>query len=238
MAKKDKNSSRERKRKTNPVNWVIIVVGILLMWGLRMLLPHRLMVLLCMVGFLAGIVIFVVTLRPGWKGKNTSQLSFWGISFGVMGSLISFMGFVFTVNAYSFYKEPFISFWEISLILGLALGILFTVKFVWKNSGVGGRIGSIALGTLLSFFLIWVSLCHLNYLLDFHPPAEIHAVIEEKEISRHSKGPDSYEFEMTVDGETFELEVGFFEYLQYEVGDTYTFKEYQGAFRKPFYARD
>ena len=57
-------------------------------------------------------------------------------------------------------------------------------------------------------------------------------------IIRHRKSPDSYEFEMTVDGKTFDLEVGRREYKKYEVGDTYTFKEYKGAFGKPFYARD
>jgi hypothetical protein len=84
------------------------------------------------------------------------------------------------------------------------------------------------------FLFCWIPLCHLNYLLD-PQPTEIHAVIEEKEKVRHRKSPDSYEFEMTVDGETFDLEVGRREYNRYEVGDTYTFYEYKGAFGKPFY---
>ena len=139
------------------------------------------------------------------------------------------------MSAYSFYKEPFIPFWEISLAIGLAVSIFVTVKWVWKGAGWGGRIGSIALGTVLVFFLCWISLCHLNYLLDFQPPAQKQAVIEEKDIIRHRKSPDSYEFQMTLDGETFDLEVGGREYNRYEVGDTYTFKEYGGAFGKPFY---
>ncbi|MBQ9151742.1 MAG: hypothetical protein IJX72_05780 [Clostridia bacterium] len=235
MAKKQKKNPRNRGRKYDLNSWIVTAIGMAVAWVLGMLLPHRFTVLLCTVGFIAGTVTFIVTLRPGWKGKNTSQLSSWGISFGVMGSLLSFIGFLFTVNAYSFYKEPFLPFWEISLILGLAIGIFVTVKWVWKNTGVGGRIGSIALSTFLSFFLIWIFLCHLNYLLDFHPPVEKQAVIEKKDEDYNRKSPNTYSFQMTVDGETFYLDVDWMEYQLYEVGDTYTFEEHRGAFGKPFY---
>ena len=67
---------------------------------------------------------------------------------------------------------------------------------------------------------------------------ERQAVIEDKHVHRNAKSTDTYEFEMTVDGESFDLNVGEREYKRYEVGDTYTFKEYKGAFGKPFYARD
>jgi hypothetical protein len=147
------------------------------------------------------------------------------------------MGLGFTVSAYSFYKEPFLPFWKPSLILGLAVGIFVTVKWIWKGTGWVGRIGSIVVCTCMVFLFCWIPLCHLNYLLD-PQPTEIHAVIEEKEKVRHRKSPDSYEFEMTVDGETFDLEVGRREYNRYEVGDTYTFKEYTGAFGKPFYVAE
>jgi hypothetical protein len=92
--------------------------------------------------------------------------------------------------------------------------------------------------TLISALFIMITVCHLNYLLDLQPPTEIHAVIEDKEITHHRKSPDSYEFELTVDGESFDLEVGKREYKRYEVGDTYTFKEYKGAFGKPFYVAE
>jgi hypothetical protein len=63
---------------------------------------------------------------------------------------------------------------------------------------------------------------------------ERQAVIEEKNVVRHRKSPDSYEFELTEDGESFVLKVDREEYQRYEVGDTYTFKAYKGAFGKPF----
>ena len=64
--------------------------------------------------------------------------------------------------------------------------------------------------------------------------AYIERVIETVK-KKHGNEP---EFVQTVDGESFDLEVGKREYKRYEVGDTYTFKEYTGAFGKPFYARD
>ena len=226
------NKTRRRKgRKTEPSTWGFTAAVMAVVCVLGFFLPHRAIVLssgaLCALSALAIIV--------AAKGKENPRIASWGLSFGLVGGLVSFMGFTFTVSAYSFYKEPFAPFWEICLALGLAVGIFVTVKWVWKGTGWGGRIGSMVLCTVLVFFLCCISLCHLNYLLDFQPPAEIHAVIEEKDITRHRKGPDSYKFELTVDGESFDLEVGKREYKRYEVGDTYTFKEYKGAFGKPFY---
>ena len=63
-------------------------------------------------------------------------------------------------------------------------------------------------------------------------------VIMNKNEQDNGRSSDTYYFEFSVDGEPFELEVGLVEYLLYEEGDTYTFKEYKGAFGKPFYARD
>ena len=81
-------------------------------------------------------------------------------------------------------------------------------------------------------------ICHLNLLLDFTPPAERQAVIVNKNEHDNGRSSDTYYFEFSVDGEPFELEVGLVEYFLYDEGDTYTFKEYKGAFGKPFYARD
>ena len=226
------NKTRRRKgRKTEPSTWAITVAVMAAVCVPGFFLPHRAIVLssgaLCALSALAIIV--------AAKGKENPRIASWGLSFGLVGGLVSFMGFTFTVSAYSFYKEPFAPFWEICLALGLAVGVFVMVKWVWKGTGWGGRIGSMVVCAAMAFLAFWIPLCHLNYLLDFQPPEEIHAVIEEKDITRHRKGPDSYKFELTVDGESFDLEVGKREYKRYEVGDTYTFKEYKGAFGKPFY---
>ena len=226
-------TKRSKGRKTEPATWGITAAVMVVACVVGSFLPHRAIVLLS--GALCALSVFAVVVAIKGKEAENSRLVSWGVSFGVIGGLVSFMGLSSTVSAYSFYKEPFIPFWEICLALGLAVSIFVTVKWVWKGTGWGGRIGSIALCTFLAYFLIWLPLCHLNYLLDFQPPTEIHAVIEEKDINRHSKGLDSYEFEMTVNGEFVALEVDWLEYQRYEVGDTYTFYEYKGAFGEPFY---
>ncbi len=233
MVKKGK--SHEKGRRFEPSTWIVTAVGMMVAWVIGMLLPHRLTVLLCMVGCVASIVALIISFRPARKGKETLHFPSWVGTFGVIGGLMSFMGFAVTVGAYSFYKEAFMPFWEISLVLGLAVGVFVTVKWVWKSTGVGGRIGSIALCTILVSFLSCISLCHLNFLLDFQPPVAKQAVIEKKDEDHHRKSPNTYSFKMTVDGENFYLDVDGMEYLKYEVGDTYTFEEYKGAFGKPFY---
>lgn len=227
MAKK--KTKRSKGRKTEPAVWGITAAVMAVVCLAGFFLPHRAIVLLS--GGLG--VLSVVAVVVAFKWRET-RIAAWGAAFGFVGILLSFMGLGFTVSAYSFYKEPFLPFWKPSLILGLAVGIFVTVKWIWKGTGWVGRIGSIVVCTCMVFLFCWIPLCHLNYLLD-PQPTEIHAVIEEKEKVRHRKSPDSYEFEMTVDGETFDLEVGRREYNRYEVGDTYTFYEYKGVFGKPFY---
>ncbi len=225
------NETRRRKgRKTEPSTWGITAAVMAVVCVPGFFLPHRAIVLLS--GGLG--ILSVVAVAAAFKWRET-RIASWGLSFGLVGGLVSFMGFTFTVSAYSFYKEPFTPFWEICLALGLAVGVFVTAKWFWKGTGWGGRLGSLVLCTVLVFFLCCISLCHLNYLLDFEPPTEKQAVIEEKHVHRNAKSLDSYEFELTVDGESFDLEVGKREYKRYEVGDTYTFKEYKGAFGKPFY---
>ena len=209
--------------------WIFAAVTMLAVWVVGVLLPLRLAVLLSLLGIAASIVGIVISARAIKAGRRDLLFPIW-LGAG-LGSLFRFFGMS---NAYTFFNEPFYPFWKLALILGLAVGIFVTVKWVWKESGWGGRIGSIVLCTFLVFLLCWVPLCHLNYLLDPQPPTEIHAVIEDKEITHHRKSPDSYKFVLTVDGETFDLEVGLDEYDRYEEGDTYTFKAYQGVFGKPF----
>ena len=229
MAKKEKKYSRKQGRKDDLLTWGVAIAVMAVVFVLGTVLPHRVIVLLSGALLLLSVVAIAVAIK-----KRETRGAVWGIAFGFVGGLVSFMGLGFTVSAYSFYEEPFIPFWEICLAVGLLVSVFVTVKWVWKGTGWVGRIGSLALCTCMVFLFCWIPLCHLNYLLD-PQPTEIHAVIEEKEKVRHRKSPDSYEFEMTVDGETFDLEVGRREYDRYEVGDTYTFKEYKGAFGKPFY---
>ena len=213
--------------------WIFAAVTTLAVWVVGVLLPLRWAVLLSILGIAASITGLVISTRAIRAGKRDPLFPVWlGVGLGSLFRFIS-MG-----NAYTYYEEPFYPFWKLALILGLAVGVFVTVVWVWKHTGFWLRLGSIFATSLVALFLVLTMICHLNLLLDFTPPIERHTVIVNKNEHDNGKSSDTFYFEFIVDGEPFELEVGLVEYFLYDEGDTYTFKEYKGAFGKPFYARD
>ena len=220
-------------RALNLRGWIFAAVTMLAVWVVGVLLPLRLAVLLSLLGIAASFVGIVISARALKAGRRDPLFPIWlGVG---LGSLFRFFGMS---NAYTFFNEPFYPFWKLALILGLAVGVFVTVKWAWKHTGFWLRLGSIFATSLVAFFLVLTKICHLNLLLDFTPPAERQAVIVNKNEHDNGRSSDTFYFEFIVDGEPFELEVGLVEYFLYDEGDTYTFKEYKGAFGKPFYARD
>ena len=213
--------------------WIFAAVTMLAVWVVGVLLPLRWSVLLSILGIAASIAGLVISARAIRAGKRATLFPVW--RGGGLGSLFRFLGMG---NAYTYYEEPFYPFWKLALILGLAVGVLVTVKWAWKHTGFWLRLGSILATSFLAFFLVLTMICHLNLLLDFTPPAERQTVIVNKNEHDNGKSSDTFYFEFIVDGGHFELEVGLVEYFLYDEGDTYTFKEYKGAVGKPFYARD
>ena len=232
MAKNKVKASKE-DRIFNGLSYVEIALSMVICWVLSLYLPFRWVVLLSMLGLPLSVAVQVALFR-----FSRDKAFLWAMPFLVGIGLMSLLGFAVTMGSYTYYQESLPAFWEVSLAIGLAVGLFVTVKWVWKDSGIGWRIGSIVLVSVVTAVFLLIFIQHMNYLLDFQPPAERYAVIEDKDVTRHHKSPDSYEFEMSLDGETFELEVGRREYNRYEVGDTYTFKEYTGAFGKPFYVAE
>ena len=213
--------------------WIFAAVTTLAVWVVGVLLPLRWSVLLSILGIAASIAGLAISARAIKAGRRDPLFPIWlGVG---LGSLFRFFGMS---NAYTFFNEPFYPFWKLALILSLAVGVFVTIVWVWKHTGFWLRLGSILATSFLAFFLVLTMICHLNLLLDFTPPIERQTVIVNKNEHDNGRSSDTYYFEFSVDGEPFELEVGLVEYLLYDEGDTYTFKEYKGAFGKPFYARD
>ncbi len=74
-----------------------------------------------------------------------------------------------------------------------------------------------------------------NYALDRSEPVRQESMIYGKRADRSRKTLGSYKFEIRVDGKTFSIDVSREDYNYYQVGDTFSFAEYQGAFGEPFY---
>lgn len=151
-------------------------------------------------------------------------------------ALICSIPLLHRTNAYEFADGSSFPFWKFDLSLGVICGVVCFVILIKNGKQHMGRLllGSVGIA-LISALLISSYTANLNYMLDSNKPEEYTATIEEKEMRTHRKAPTTYEFSLTVEGEELDLEVGFLDYNNYEVGDTYTVKKYQGAFYVPFY---
>ena len=208
---------------------VLILIGLVMTLVSGFFLPHRGLTLLTTIGF--PLSVFLLTAEfVFFKGEHVTRIFIWmGLVF------LSLMGLVFTVGAYTFYDEPFLPFWRISLILGAVIGVFLTAKLVWRNQKWGIRLLSFVVFAFIAAGGVMITAMNLNYLLDTRPPAEIQTVIKDKHVHTSTRSANTYHFEVTVNSEFVALEVDWLEYQRYEVGDTYTFYEYKGAFGKPFY---
>jgi hypothetical protein len=158
---------------------------------------------------------------------------FWFLSAGLL-AVASFVGAIYRAFSYSFPDYEFLPFWYISLSVGIVIGIFFLI-WIWGKAKVWKLILSFIIIAALAFFVIEAYLCHFNDILDFNEPTELQAIIEEKDRDNNTKRPDDYKFKLTVDGESFWLEVDATEYDDYEIGDVYEFRQYSGAFGVRFY---
>lgn len=150
-------------------------------------------------------------------------------------ALVLVMLLLFWSEDYSYANGSCLTaFWPIALGIAAVAGVAVVKKFFWKSSRAG-RAFSILFCGLLIYVAVSVCAAHLNYLLDLEEPTDCVAVIEEKDRVKSSKRGDSYQFQVTVDGKTFDIEVSANTYHSYAVGDGYRFHRYKGAFGVPFY---
>ena len=141
---------------------------------------------------------------------------------------------------YTFISAPFLAFWPISVTLGVIATAFFVffcrralkeLKWAW-----GFVLGLFICFSLTIFFDMYMQ--HFNYLLDTSEPQACVSVIKDKDMELRRKSPDSYQFLVTVEGKELWMEVPRRDYRVCEVGDTYTFTYYIGAFGKPFLCRN
>ena len=235
MATKRENREKNRRKRRFMSDWKesipgIVIVTILLLLG--EFIDKRVYLTLCIVvGLISsvGLILMFTLLKDADDG-------FW-FSSAVLLAIVSFLGALYEAFSYSFPDHEFLPFWYISLPLGIVIGIFFLI-WIWGKAKVWQLILSFIIIAALAFFVIEAYLCHFNYILDFNEPTELQAIIEEKDRDHNRKGPDDYEFKLTVDGDSFWLEVDSIEYDDYEIGDVYKFRQYSGAFGVRFYVSE
>ena len=232
MATKRERREKNRRKRRFISDWKESIPGIVIVIIFLLLgefIDKRMYLTLCIVAGLISSVglILIITLI------EDSSFDFWLFSLGLV-SFMSFLGTLYEAFSYSFPDHEFLPFWYISLPLGIVIGIFF-LRWIRENTKMWQLILSFIIIVALAFFVIEAYLCHFNYILDFNEPTELQAIIEEKDRDNNTKRPDDYKFKLTVDGESFWLEVDAIEYDAYEVGDVYEFRQYSGAFGVRFY---
>ncbi|MBQ8496400.1 MAG: hypothetical protein IJ489_02965 [Clostridia bacterium] len=225
MKKNRKKDTSEKFRpfKSSTLLWLLTIPLLFL----NKIIPHRPLVILCFVSITLMIAVNIIfrLVRKKW---NVPVLYILMIILGA-----AFMNLLATEN-YTFADDetPLI---VVSAALGIIIGTIVTIMLFRHKYKVLAIIGLSLCFAILFTSIFMLSAFHLNYLFDTKPPIECEAIIKDKDIDRHRKGPDDYELIVTIDGKRITMEVSSEEYHHYEIGDTYTFYRYQGAFDIPFY---
>ena len=144
------------------------------------------------------------------------------------------VGSVATWERYAFAEIALFPLWYVALALGLLCGWLFVAKLMEKGLSIGKQIGTFLIISALCFFAAGATLAHLNHWFDSSQPKQFVVVIEDKE-SHFSKYSRSYEFTVTAQGDTFDIEVPEKHYEAFDVGDHYVIEYREGALGEPYY---
>ena len=141
---------------------------------------------------------------------------------------------VATWERYAFAEIGLFPLWYVALALGLLCGWLFVAKLMEKGHSTGKQIGAFLISSALCFFAAGATLAHLNHWFDSSQPRQFVVVIEDKEFhfNKHSR---SYEFTVTAQGDTFDIEVPYKHYEALDVGDHYVIEYREGALGEPYY---
>ena len=212
------------------LKFVMVLAMFAVLLVLRNLVPHRVFVWGCLL-VPPLLIVGIVCLKKRTKKKMAGMI-------GMLSSIACccFLLSIYEGTHYSFVDAPFFVFWPISVTLGvittaflvfLCRRALKELKWVW-----GIVLGLFACFVFTVFFDMYMQ--HFNYLLDASEPQACVSVIKDKDMDLRKKSPDSYQLLVAIEGEELWLEVPRRDYRVCEVGDTYIFSYYNGAFGKAF----
>ncbi len=224
----------KNKNKNPWTSWIPTVLTVVAVYFGRSIFTQRQFITICVLGTIVCVIGFFATSKMLLKDKCSKSVLVFNkiiISLG-LGCLL---GSVMTGFVYTFINRPWFPFWGISLVIGLSLGILFTVKNIRKTKRKGIEILVGIVFSAVFMFLASMYISHLNYILDVSDPVTVKTVIVGKDVQRHRKGPDEYMFCVEIHGESFDIKVSYDEYESFQKGDVYSFEKYNGAFGEPFY---
>jgi hypothetical protein len=231
MAKRAKQEKKAKKLQVGAFELMLAAIVVVLITTM-LWTPARTVVLLHVIALYLQIIAFIVIFAFKWGIKYIKSV------LALFFSFFYVVLYLFFTSRYSFSGGIPNAFVFVALLSAAVITVALMIaaaSTLWRGRKWMGRIGYGLLILVVAFAVILCSITHLNYALGDDTPQVWSAQIEDKDYHRRRKGPDCYEFIMTIDGETIDVEVTVAEYYDYEVGDTYTVYRYEGAFGKPFY---
>ena len=182
---------------------------------------------------LAALVLLLLLLAVPKLRALMSEKKLWRLGF--FAYAIPALGVVM-MNNYAYPDHAFSPFWVIALVLAVLLAfgayafcVLRHAYPLWGAILVGLFFG------VMSFFLLVLELQNINYAFDLEAPVCEVMQICDKKISRHTRNPDTYHFEVRGKAGSFWVEVQPGEYERYQIGEGYEVSRYRGALGEPFY---
>ena len=86
-------------------------------------------------------------------------------------------------DRYYFVDTFIFPLWYVALGIGVIIGILFSLKWVSKDTGIAMRVFTFVVATFVITFLSGMILAHMNHALDFNDAVRYTAFIEDKEYT-------------------------------------------------------
>ena len=143
---------------------------------------------------------------------------------------------MFVSDRYRYINTTLFPLWYVALGIGVVLGILCFVLLKKIGLDIKTCIGTFLIVCFLSFIILGVSFGHLNHALDDNEPIKYEVTIENKHRnSGGRRGITRYKFQVTVEGDTFEIQVPSDHYYDLNKGDVYIIEYHVGAFNEPYY---
>ena len=174
--------------------------------------------------------------------KKREQRKIAAITLIVVLFAILMVWFFISPRRYNFVGVVFFPLWYVALALGVIAAIVFVWVFLKKipskeKSGRRAVIGLSLVVVLIVFLVFGTIFAHLNHIFDQNESERYVVVIEHQHYhvgtGRYSIG--NWEFRVTIDGKTQEIDVPRLHAYQFQEGDLYVVEYHKGAFNEPYY---
>lgn len=229
--------NRTKKEKRHPLSFKILMTCFAVIpWVGLLTGSGRIIVLIIVLLMLADIIsVFYYNIVKKERYKILEYLVAWyGLLLGVS-----------ILDLYTFANEPTnIHFWIPSVVLSVLAIILYTAYLIINSRKKQSKFtisdfGKVVLAALYTFFVVWTSICNLNFALDFSKPEKYSIPIIDKyeDISLVSQGvvKNSNIIVVEISGKNVKMLVSAQEYDRYQKGDCITIDKYKGFFNDPYF---